>query len=58
MDEQQINKLMTDLQRKDMTAEEIQKKFGLKQDEMSILFGDSINQTNFPRSLDEILGGG
>jgi hypothetical protein len=56
MDEGQINKLMTDLQRKDMTAEEIQKKFGLEQDEMSILFGDSINQTNFPRSLDEILG--
>jgi len=47
---------MTDIQRKDMTAEEIQKKFGLEQDEMSILFGDSINQTNFPRSLDEILG--
>ena len=56
MDEGQINKLMTDIQRKDMTAEEIQKKFGLEQDEMSILFGDSINQTNFPRSLDEILG--
>jgi len=57
MDEGQINKLMTDLQRKDMTAEEIQKKFGLEQDEMSLLFGDNINQTNFPRSLDEILGG-
>ena len=57
MDEQQINKLMTDLQRKDMTAEEIQKKFGLDENEMSVLFGDSINQTNFPRSLDEILGG-
>jgi len=57
MDEKQINKLMTDLQRKDMTAEEIQKKFGLEENEMSVLFGDSINQTNFPRSLDEILGG-
>ena len=57
MDESQINKLMTDLQRKDMTAEEIQKKFGLEENEMSVLFGDSINQTNFPRSLDEILGG-
>ena len=57
MDEGQINKLMTDLQRKDMTAEEIQKKFGLEQEEMSLLFGDSINQTNFPRSLDEVLGG-
>jgi len=57
MDEQQINKLMTDLQRKDMTAEEIQQKFGLEQEEMSILFGDTLNQTNFPRSLDEIFGG-
>ena len=57
MDEQQINKLMTDLQRKDMTAEEIQKKFGLDENEMSVLFGDSLTQTNFPRSLDEILGG-
>ena len=57
MDEQQINKLMTDLQRKDMSAEEIQKKFGLDENEMSVLFGDSLTQTNFPRSLDEILGG-
>jgi hypothetical protein len=57
MDESQINKLLTDIERKDMTAEQLKQKFGLEEDEMSILFGDSINQTNFPRSLDQILGG-
>jgi len=57
MDDKQIAKLMTDLQKKDMTPTEIKQKYGLEQEEMSLLFGDSINQTNFPRSLDEILGG-
>ena len=57
MDETQIKKLLTDLERKDMTPKQVKEKYGLEQDEMSVLFGDSIDQTNFPRMLDEILGG-
>jgi len=57
MNEDQITKLLTDLEKKNMSKEAIEKKYGLSDDETALIFGESVNQTMFPRTLDEILGG-
>ena len=51
-----IAKLLVDLKRKNMTKEELFEKYGLTEDDLgSSILGDSVNQTNFPRLLDEVL---
>jgi len=50
LDESEINSLLNDLKNKNLSKEEVFEKYGITKDE---LFGDPINQTNFPRMLDE-----
>ena len=50
LDESEITSLLTELQNKNLSKEEVFKKFGVTKDE---LFGEAVNQTNFPRMLDE-----
>ena len=50
LDESEINSLLADLQNKNLSKEEVFEKYGITKDE---LFGDPVNQTNFPRMLDE-----
>jgi hypothetical protein len=45
-----IAKLLMDLETKNMSKQEVFEKFGLDKETM---FGDAVNQTNFPRLLDE-----
>ena len=50
LDESEITSLLNDLKNNNLSKEEVFEKFGITKDE---LFGDPINQTNFPRMLDE-----
>jgi hypothetical protein len=45
-----IAKLLMDLETKNMSKQEVFEKFGLDKE---TVFGDAVNQTNFPRLLDE-----
>ena len=45
-----IAKLLMDLETKNMSKQEVFEKFGLDKE---TVFGDAVNQTNFPRMLDE-----
>ena len=45
-----IAKLLMDLETKNMSKQEVFEKFGLDKE---AVFGDTVNQTNFPRLLDE-----
>jgi len=51
-----IAKLLVDLEKKNMTKEQLFEKYGLTEDDLGIsILGDNVNQTNFPRLLDEVL---
>ena len=56
LDDANIAKLLSDLEKKNMTREQIFKKYGLTEEDIGgAIFGESVNQTNFPRLLDDIL---
>ena len=50
LNQDEIAKLIFDLETKNMSKQEVFEKFGLDKE---AVFGDTVNQTNFPRLLDE-----